>query len=272
MIERFQRQGLTFDVRDGGPADGTPVVLLHGFPQDGTSYDLVVPRLWAAGLRTLVPDQRGYSPGARPRPVKAYRTQELVDDVLALLDEAGLASAHVVGHDWGAAVAWVMAGRHPERVRTLTALSTPHPRALLGSLRSSTQALRSWYMVAFQVPVLPELALAPAMVAVLTRSGLSPSSAEHAAARMREPQALRSAVNWYRALPASLRDPVPRCSVPTTYGHGRRDTFLGEAAANLTGDFVTGPYRLASLDAGHWLPESHPAEVASLILERVSSA
>src|SRR4051794_39933297 len=122
-MERFARAGLTFDLRDGGPADGQPVVLLHGFPQDSTCWADVEPALHAAGLRTLAPDQRGYSPGARPPGRSAYRITEPAADVLALLDEAGLASAHIVGHDWGAAVAWALAGRHPERVRSLTVLS-----------------------------------------------------------------------------------------------------------------------------------------------------
>jgi pimeloyl-ACP methyl ester carboxylesterase len=129
-MERFTRAGLTFEIRDSGPRDGDAVVCLHGFPQDGTSYDAVVPRLVERGLRVLVPDQRGYSPGARPPGRTAYALPALVDDVLALLDQAGVGAAHVVGHDWGGAVAWALAGRHPERVRSLTALSTPHPAAL----------------------------------------------------------------------------------------------------------------------------------------------
>src|SRR5919202_1224240 len=100
-MDTFTRDGLTFDVRDAGPADGEPVVLLHGFPQDGSAFDRLTPLLAAAGLRTLAPDQRGYSPGARPAGRSAYRVRELEADVLALLDAAGLASAHVVGHDWG---------------------------------------------------------------------------------------------------------------------------------------------------------------------------
>jgi pimeloyl-ACP methyl ester carboxylesterase len=269
MVTSFQRQGLVFDVVDSGPPGGTPVVLLHGFPQDGTSFDPVLPFLHAAGLRTLVPDQRGYSPGARALAVRAYRTGELADDVLALLDEAGLESAHVVGHDWGGAVAWVLAGRTPQRVRSLTVLSTPHPGALLRSLRTSTQGLKSWYMLAFQVPALPELLLPVGMVPLLVRSGLPRPAAEHVAARMREPGALRGAVNWYRALPASLRETVPRITVPTTYVHGRHDEFLGSTAAELTARFVSADYHHATLDAGHWLPDTHPAEVAALIQARV---
>src|SRR3954463_14957615 len=155
-MDSFRRGDLTFDVRDAGPADGTPVVLLHGFPQDSSSFDRLTPALHSAGLRTLAPDQRGYSPGARPSGRAAYRMRELTADVLALLDAAELGSAHVVGHDWGGIVGWALAAWHPERGRTLTAVSVPHPAAMARAFVTSDQALRSWYMGLFQLPVLPE--------------------------------------------------------------------------------------------------------------------
>src|SRR3954467_7630213 len=129
-VDTFRRGDMVFDVQDGGPPDGEPVVLLHGFPQDRTAFDRMAPALHTAGLRTLAPDQRGYSPGARPVGRSHYRVREAVGDVLAMLDAAGSERAHVVGHDWGGAVAWAMAAWHPDRVRMLTALSTPHPAAL----------------------------------------------------------------------------------------------------------------------------------------------
>src|SRR3978361_2578612 len=128
-MDSFSRGDLVFDVRDSGPADGDPVVLLHGFPQDSSSFDRLSPVLHSAGLRTLAPDQRGYSPGARPPGRSAYVMREVVDDVLALLDAAGLDSAHVVGHDWGGIVAWALGAWHPDRIRTLPAISVPHPCA-----------------------------------------------------------------------------------------------------------------------------------------------
>src|SRR3954469_22638266 len=119
----IKARGLTFDVYEGGPDDGEPVLLLHGFPQDHREYDLLLPRLHAAGLRTYVLDQRGYSPGARPAEVQAYRITEPVADAVAVLDALGIEKAHVIGHDWGAVVAWMLAGLHPDRLRTLTAVS-----------------------------------------------------------------------------------------------------------------------------------------------------
>src|SRR6185312_6822929 len=129
MTEQVRVGELTFDVRVGGPIDGAAVMLLHGFPENASMWSGVEPALHAAGLRTIAPDQRGYSPGARPDGVEAYSMHRLVADALGLLDAYGLARVHVVGHDWGAAVGWNLAGRHPDRVATLTAISVPHPAA-----------------------------------------------------------------------------------------------------------------------------------------------
>ena len=268
-METFQHAELVFDVRVGGPADGEPVVLLHGFPQDSTCWQAVEPALHDAGMRTLAPDQRGYSPGARPPSRRDYQTGALADDILALLDAAGLDSAHLVGHDWGGAVAWVLAGRDPARVRSLTVLSTPHPAALLRSFRASTQGLKSWYMLYFQLPWLPEAMVSRTLESSLRKTGLPAGFAAHNAALMHQPGALTSALNWYRAMPYSFRASTPRSPVPTSYIWGRRDNFLGRYAAEATADYVTGAYRFVELPGGHWLPETHPAEIASLIQQQV---
>jgi pimeloyl-ACP methyl ester carboxylesterase len=264
-VERFQRGGLTFDVRDSGPAGGEPVVLLHGFPQGPECYDGVLPALHAAGRRTLAPALRGYSPGARPARRRDYRLSECTDDVLALLDAAGIGAADVVGHDWGGAVAWQLAARHPDRVRSLVALSMPHPRAMTAAMPRG-QFLRSWYMWPLQLPVLPERALPRALRRGLTRTGLPEASLDRYLARLAEPGAATAALNWYRALPWTLSTAVGPVSVPTTYAWGRDDPFLGPAAAKLTERHARGPYRFEVLDAGHWLPETRPHEVAALIV------
>jgi pimeloyl-ACP methyl ester carboxylesterase len=268
-LTALRRNDLTFDVRDAGPSDGAPVVLLHGFPEDSTSWSRVAPLLHDAGLRTVAPDQRGYSPGARPRGRAAYAVEHLVDDVLALLRATG--PAHVVGHDWGGNVAWALAARAPEQVRSLTVLSTPHPRALSRSLLRSDQALRSVYIGLFQLPVVPEAVLRRSLRGSLERAGLPAEDADRYAARMREPGALRSALAWYRALPLA-RTPATDVEVPTTYVWGARDPFAGRRAAELTDDHVRAPYRFVELDAGHWLPETAPEEVAAAVLDRVSEA
>jgi pimeloyl-ACP methyl ester carboxylesterase len=276
-MDSYRRGELRFDVVDRGPAGGEAVVLLHGFPQWAASWDRVVPPLVDAGLRALAPDQRGYSPGARPVGRRAYRIEELVGDTIALLDAAGIRRAHVVGHDWGGGVAWSLAMWHPDRLASLTALSTPHPTALLRSLPRSAQLLRSWYIAAVQLPAVPERLLAvgtPAgrdrLVRVLAGAGLAADRARDCVDRLAAPGALTATLNWYRAMPLARPRTPRRVTVPTLYVWGSGDRFVGRAAAEGTAHQVDGPYRLEVLEgAGHWLPDQHPRRVADLIASHV---
>lgn len=275
-MDTFRRDDLVFDVRDSGPAGGEPVVLLHGFPQDGGAFDRLAPVLHSAGLRTLAPDQRGYSPGARPPGRSAYTLREVVDDVLALLDAAGLSSAHVVGHDWGGVAAWALAAWHPWRVSTLTALSVPHPAAMTQAVLHSDQGLRSGYIGFFQLPAVPEGLLLARQGAVLRRmlrrGGLPDDLVDHYVDRMREPGALTAALNWYRALPLPGA-PVGTVTVPTLHVWGAQDAFLGRTATEATREFVTARYALEVLeDVDHWLPELAAERVGALVTAHVRTA
>ena len=275
-MEQFTRNELTFDVTDVGPAEAEAIVLLHGYPQSSASWRSVFPGLTAAGYRALAPDQRGYSPGARPVGRRAYVMSELVADVLALADQAGIDRFHVVGHDWGGAVAWALGTDHPDRLRTLTVLSTPHPGAFLRSTVTSSQALRSWYMGLFQIPRVPEwLSLVGdgrVALSSMRRSGLSEERAHEYLARMREPGAITGALTWYRAIPfeaAAIREAQP-VTVPTLYVWSTKDVALGRKAAELTGHYVSGPYRLEILEGvSHWIPEEAPDAVVRLVLDHV---
>lgn len=268
-LTRFVRSGLTFDVLDGGPADGELVVLLHGFPDEPAGWDALRPALHAAGYRTLAPDQRGYSPRARPSGRAAYRVEEVVRDVLALMEAGGALRAHLVGHDWGAVIGWAVAGRHPERVISLTALSTPHPGALGEGLFSGSQALRSWYVGLFQLPWLPEWVIDRRGDQMMSRTGLPEPHAGRLVARLREPGRLSGGLAWYRAMPFSLREEFPPSAVPTTFVWGRHDPTASRASAELTRRHVRGPYRFVELGASHWLQYTHPTEVSSVVLDRL---
>ena len=271
-IESFHRDGLQFDVTDSGPVGADVVVLLHGFPTDRTSWRRVEPLLHAAGLRTLAPDQRGYCPGARPSEVDAYCLEELVADVLALVDASGRERVHVVGHDWGGGIAWLLAGNHADRVASLTVLSTPHPAAMSRAWNAGwDQRRRSWYMAAFQLPALPERVLAARFDRILARSGLPPDDCARYAERLATPTALAGPIGWYRAARRSHVRARP-ITVPTTYVWGRRDPFLGPNAAHLTAEHVTGPFELVELDEGHWLPERRPRESADAVVRSVGRA
>ena len=273
-VHAYDRDGLSFFVRDDGPADGPVVIALHGFPQTSASWAGVTPVLTAAGVRVLAPDQRGYSPGARPWAVRAYALSELVDDVLALADAAGVERFDLLGHDWGGAVAWAVVAAHPDRVRSLTVASTPHPRALVAALVHG-QALRSWYIGAFQLPLLPELVLTtPALVRPLLARLRTPE-AEEVRALLADRGAARAMVNWYRAAWSPLLGrtarPFPKVRVPTTYVWGDGDPALGRWAAEHTGLCVEADYRFVVLEGvGHWIPDERPAELARLVLERAN--
>ena len=268
-IRSFSNDSLTFDVIDAGPIDGPVVVLLHGFPERASHWEAVSEILHEHGLRTLAPDQRGYSPGARPRGRGAYRMSRLVADVVALADASG-GPVHLVGHDWGAAVAWVVSATRSDRVRTLTAVSVPHPGAFLRSLVTSTQALRSWYVLAFQPPGLVEAIAqrAPwAMSQLLRNSGLDEAGVARFHEEIVEYGALPGALGWYRAMPLLPFPSVGPVRVPTTHVWSDGDSALARRGAELTGDHVEAAYELRVL-AGvtHWVPTQAPEALAAAVL------
>ena len=274
-MQTFTRAGLVFDLDDSGPAEAPAVVLLHGFPQDRSAWSRVTPHLLDAGYRVLAPDQRGYSPGARPAGRAAYRQAELVADVLALLDAAGIERAHVVGHDWGGVVGWSLGAHAAGRLHSLTVVSTPHPRAMAAAAVRGGQALRSWYTGVFQLPALPERLLTAAGGALARRAlaatGLDPDSARTYTAHLATPAAMAAALAWYRAVPLDRGASGP-VDVPTRYVWGSADPALGWAAASGTAAWARGPYRFDVLDGvGHWIPEREPDLLARLVLEHVGS-
>ena len=272
-MERYRRDDLIFDVCDAGPPEGPVVVLLHGFPQRNDSWNAVIDRLTAQGYRCLAPNQRGYSPGARPSRRRDYRMSELVADLGALIDASGAQRVHLVGHDWGAAVAWAAAAEMPERLATVSPISVPHPAAFIKSFATSRQGLASWYMFVFQLPRIPEWLLMRrngTMVAeLLRRSGQTPPAAERDAQAMSEPGALTAAINWYRAIPLSNpRANAQKISVPTMYVWSDQDTALLPKAAHDTARYVSGEYRFEILPGvSHWIPDEQPDKLADLLLD-----
>ena len=272
-LRSFAHDGLTFDYLDTGGL-GEPVVLLHGYPGDHRSWSRVTPELVDAGYRVLALDQRGYSPGARPRGRRAYRLDCTVGDLFALADAAGVGRFHAVGHDWGAAVGWGAAASRPARLATLTSLTVPHPRAMLRALTSSDQALRSWYVLACQLPRLPEAAVAGErggrwFTRALVSSGLSPAWAEEYVELLRA-GAAGPALNWYRAIPFSRPGLSAEVSVPTLHVYATSDVAVARRGAELTGRYVSGPYRFEILEgASHWVPEEHAGALVPILLEHL---
>ncbi|GCD91513.1 alpha/beta fold hydrolase [Nocardioides sp. LS1] len=273
-ITSYLHDGLTFDVRDEGPLDGTPVLLLHGFPERAGTWRHVAPLLHAQGFRTVAPDQRGYSPGARPRRRRDYTLPLLVDDAAALIAEIGR-PVHVVGHDWGAAVGYLLAAECPDLVRTLTAVAVPHSAAFVRAMPRSRQGLASWYMLAFQLPRVPEMLARRAggpMERGFADGGMTPEEIATFRREIVEQGALTGALNWYRAMPFTRPGAVSRrVTVPTTLVWGDADTAVLRSTVERTADWVDGDYRLVVLPGvSHWIPSQAPEELARHVLERIS--
>jgi pimeloyl-ACP methyl ester carboxylesterase len=270
---QLESNDLVFDAVADGPADGRPVVLLHGFPQTSHSWRHVMPALAGAGMRVVAPDQRGYSAGARPTDTSAYAMTHLVDDVIGMLDALGAEQADVVGHDWGAAVAWQVAGRHPERVRTLTAVSVPHPAAFVEALRTDEdQQQRSQYMRFFQQVGVAEDALLADNGAAL-RAVFGPvQDVDRYVAHMQQPGALTAALGWYRAQDLADVEAAGPTTVPTLYVWSDNDIALGPVGAHATASHVTGPYRFEVLHGvSHWVPDEAPDELSTWLLEHLAA-
>ncbi|MBM7241558.1 alpha/beta fold hydrolase [Rhodococcus fascians] len=273
-IARYTHDGLEFDVLDQGPPDGPIVLLLHGFPERAASWSAVMDQLNEAGFRTIAPDQRGYSPGARPKRRRDYRVGALVNDVVALIDEIG-APVHVVGHDWGAMIAWVTAGRRPDLVSSLTAFSVPHPGSFMTALLTSRQILHSWYFAFFQLPVLPEKWMTrPGQKAEkwYEKSGMNADDLERTRTDVVDYGALPFAVTWYRGLPFSNPGIGRlRITVPTSMVWSDGDTFIGRSAIERAQQYVDARYTLTVL-AGvtHWIPTQAPTAAAQAIIANAS--
>lgn len=266
----------TFSAHVAGPDDGVGVLALHGFPEGARCWDRVVPPLAAAGCRVVAPDQRGYSRGARPDDVTAYALPLLVADAVGFLDALGWERAHLLGHDWGAIVAWTLAARHPDRVRSLTAVSLPHPQAFGAALRSDpVQRRLSGYLGLFGAPggKAEEVLLgdgAAALRAFFAGSGMGEAEVDVLVRPLREPGALTAALAWYRAMRAEDYVGVPAVTVPTTYVWGTADLGVSRGAAEGCAAWVGSDYHFVELDGvSHWVPEEVPEQLADAVLARV---
>lgn len=261
-----------------GPGDGRLVLLLHGFPQSSREWRHQLVTLAEAGYRAVAPDQRGYSPKARPLGVEHYATEHLVADALAIVDEMGGHMVDVVGHDWGAWVAWQLAARYPERLRTLTAVSLPHPAAFFEAILNGKgdQAVRSAYIGFFRQEGIAETTLlandGDGLRKALVSTGLPEKDADFYVGLMRQPGALTAALSWYRAISPEEAQGIGPITTPTLYVWSDQDAALGREAAEATASHVEGPYRFEVIEGvSHWIPEVAADELDRLLLEHLSS-
>lgn len=279
-MDYYVRGPLKFRVYEVGPDDGDVVVALHGFPQNAETWRGFANEMAQLGYRVIVPDQRGYSPQARPRRRRSYVITELVSDLRALVESLPAERVHLVGHDFGGLVAWSFADRFNEKVATLTSISTPHPRAFMSTLLKGGQLRSSWYMIFFNIPLLPEKILLAnqgrMLKNFLVKTGLPVTLAENYVGKfLKDPSLLTAALNWYRALAldTTLGFKTKSIKAPTLHVVGTNDTFVSPAATEVTKKWVEGEYRFESVQGGsHWIPEERPVELAHLVRDFIEQA
>ena len=269
------RSGLTFTTDVAGPIGGPLVLLLHGFPESRHSWRGALPGLAAAGYRAVAPDQRGYSPEARPDPADLanYAFDRLVDDAIEIAAAAGYDGKrfHLVGHDWGGQVSWGVAGKYPERLASLTVLSRPHPKSFRRALlkEDGDQKHRSRHHRAFLEPETGKLLLADNAKRLrdgLFGQGVPSAALEQHLSVLGNPAALEAALAWYRSNKGLAAD-IGTIRVPTLYIWGDADVTVGPDAAHGTGEFVGAAYAMEALpDVGHFVMDQAPARAAELLL------
>jgi pimeloyl-ACP methyl ester carboxylesterase len=260
--------GLSFHVEQTG--DGPAVLLLHGFPDTGEVWRQQVPALARAGLRAIVPDLRGRGRTERPPDVAAYALPELVADATGILDALGIERAHIVGHDWGAALAWAVAALAPERVSRLVVMSVGFPGAIRPDRRTLEQG---WYRLLFLFPQAEELLLRDDAYLFRILTADAPD-ADRYLDLLADPEALTGGLAWYRAnlpvenLPGADAPRLPPVAARTLGLFGEHDPYLSERAISASGRFVTGGWQYHRIDgAGHWLQLEQPDRVNELLLE-----
>jgi pimeloyl-ACP methyl ester carboxylesterase len=259
---------ITLHVSDTG--SGTPVVMLHGWPDTGDLWRHQVPALTAAGYRVVAPDLRGFGASSKPTDLAAYAPPVLVGDLLGVLDALDIERAHLVGHDWGAAVAWMTAALAPGRIASITALSVGHPAAFRSA--GLRQREKSWYMLLFQFTGVAERWLSDDGFRNLREWSAHPDI-DRVVERFADPAALTAGLALYRAIlpPESLVGtpaPLPPVTVPAMGVWSSGDLALIEEGMTGSGRYVTGPWRYERVeDAGHWLQLDAPDKVNALLLD-----
>lgn len=249
---------------------GRPVILLHGFPDTGRLWRYQVPALAEAGFQVIVPDMRGYGKSDKPPEIDAYSIQALAADVLAVMSDAGAERAHVVGHDWGAAVAWGLAALVADRVDHLVVLSVGHPATMRAG--GFEQYEKSWYMLLFQFPGIAEEWLSGNDWANFRAWGRHPD-ADAVVAELEANGSLTPALNYYRAnLPPEVwLSPgrlLPPIAAPTMGIWSSGDVALTERQMTNSAENLSGEWRYERLDGpGHWMQLEAPDDVNRLLLD-----
>ncbi len=273
--------GLRLHYASAGPERGKPVILLHGFPEFWYSWRKQIPALAEAGLRVIAPDQRGYNLSEKPRDIAAYNLDTLAADVIGLADALAAGRFSLVGHDWGAAVAWWVAHTFPDRLEKLAIINVPHPGVYLRYVRRHpTQWLKSWYILFFQFPAVAEWAISRSQGRILfnmmihtSRPGaFTAEDRELYLAAWNQPGALTSMIHWYRAAVQHPPKPTPpgKVRVPALIVWGRHDVALNWQLAQLSADICEQSRVVMFDDSTHWVHHEQADQVNALLIEHLT--
>jgi pimeloyl-ACP methyl ester carboxylesterase len=278
-VREIEVNGLRFTCREAGTG-GEPVLLLHGFPETSRMWEPFMATLTEAGYHCLAPDQRGYSEGARPEAVEAYGYEELAGDVLAIAKSAGFDRYHVIAHDWGAGACWAALSLDPRPIASYVAMSIPHYLGFARAVQDDPE--EELYRSFLELFTADDHAAEAAMQAD-DFAGLRTAWTAHDADELeayllvfRQPGALTGALNWYRASNAHRRAlddqsfVFRKVETPTTLIWGRDDPFVRRMSIDLGSEYMTGPYQVVELDAGHWLVQEQPESVTVAVMEHLA--
>lgn len=263
---------VSLHIAEAGDRSRPLVVFLHGFPEFWYSWRHQLEALAKAGYWCVAPDLRGYNESDKPEGVGSYALEKLVGDVAGLIGALGREKAHVVGHDWGAVVAWSFAQAEPGRLEKLAILNVPHPVTFLRGIKTARQLFKSWYMFFFQLPWIPERAMAAFDYAAL-RKGFASFSREEQdryVEAMKTPGARTATLAYYRSIIRRvLRGDTPkprRIEAPVLVIWGDRDAFLGVELAEPPPEWVPDARVVHIPEASHWVQNDAPERVNELLL------
>jgi pimeloyl-ACP methyl ester carboxylesterase len=268
-VQRVPGDGVELAVLDEG--EGDPVLLMHGFPDTSRLWRHQVAALTGAGMRAIAPDMRGRGESDAPQAVEDYAIPQAVADMVSLLDALEIDRAHVVGHDFGAVVAWVLAALHPDRVDRLVVMSVGHPAT--GRMRTMEDREKAWYQLLFQFTDLAEELLQRDDWKLFREWLRGDGDADSYVADLARPGALTAGLNWYRAnlaphLELQARPPLPPIEAPSLGIWSDGDNYLTEHRMTRSEELVDGPWRYERIEgASHWLQLDAPDRINELLLE-----
>jgi pimeloyl-ACP methyl ester carboxylesterase len=269
LVRWVSGDGVRLAVLDEG--EGPAVLLLHGFPDSSQGWRYQVPALRAAGFHVIAPDLRGFGDSDKPEGVSEYALSRSIGDMLALLDALDVERAHVVGHDWGAGLAWTLAAFAPARVDRLAVLSVGHPNAYREP--SLEQRQKGWYQLLFQFEGVAEALLSQNDWKLFRELLTGALDRDRFLEDLAQPGALTAGLGWYRANSdprheLEPRQEFPSVAAPTLALWSSGDAYLTEEPVLESAQYVTGPWRYERIDgAGHWLQVDAPEAVNRLLLD-----